>query len=186
MMYLTMAVIIIGSIAMFWYVSAYNRLVRGFNAVELTWSNVEVDLKRRLNLISNLVETVKGYAHHEQVTFEEVSRARSQAGSAGSPGQAMEAQGLLTSAVRSLYAVVEDYPELKANKNFQHLHEQLVETEDRIAERRHAYNQSVKLFTDQCQMFPTNLIAWCHNFRPQPFFDAPDDEIAVVPRVSFV
>jgi len=186
MMWLTLLVVLIGIIKLFWYISTYNRLINGYNAAELAWSNIEVDLKRRSDLIGNLVETVRGYAKHEQATLENVSEARGKIGNIHlDPGQAIAAQGALKTALRGLYAIVENYPELKANNNFRTLHEQLVITEDRIATRRNAYNNTVKLFTDRCQMFPSNLVAWLHGFKPQPFFDAPDDEVNIVPKVDF-
>ncbi len=162
----------------------YNGLVRDRNRVDNAWSQVDVQLKRRYDLIPNLVETVKGYATHEQQTFERVTQARSAAQAAESPGEQAEAENFLTSALRQLFAVAEDYPELRASENFQGLQEELSETEDRIAVSRQIYNDTVLTFNNKVQQVPTNIVASLFGFDEREFFDA-GDGAEEVPSVEF-
>ena len=162
----------------------YNGLVRDRNRVDNAWSQVDVQLKRRYDLIPNLVETVKGYATHEQQTFERVTQARSAAQAAESPGEQAEAENFLTSALRQLFAVAEDYPELRASENFQGLQEQLSETEDRIAVSRQIYNDTVLTYNNKVQQVPTNIVASLFGFEEREFFDA-GDGAEEVPSVEF-
>ncbi|HEY7823122.1 MAG TPA: LemA family protein [Acidimicrobiia bacterium] len=162
----------------------YNGLVRDRNRVENAWSQVDVQLKRRYDLIPNLVETVKGYATHEQQTFERVTQARNAAQAAESPGEQAEAENFLTSALRQLFAVAEDYPELRASENFQGLQEELSETEDRIAVSRQIYNDTVLTYNNKVQQVPTNMVASIFGFDEREFFDA-GDEAEEVPSVEF-
>ncbi len=162
----------------------YNGLVRDRNRVDNAWSQVDVQLKRRYDLIPNLVETVKGYATHEQQTFERVTQARSAAQAAESPGEQAEAENFLTSALRQLFAVAEDYPELRASENFQGLQEELSETEDRIAVSRQIYNDTVLTYNNKVQQVPTNIVASMFGFDEREFFDA-GDEAEEVPSVEF-
>lgn len=162
----------------------YNGLVRDRNRVDNAWSQVDVQLKRRYDLIPNLVETVKGYATHEQQTFERVTQARNAAQAAESPGEQAEAENFLTSALRQLFAVAEDYPELRASENFQGLQEELSETEDRIAVSRQIYNDTVLTYNNKVQQVPTNIVASMFGFDEREFFDA-GDEAEEVPSVDF-
>ncbi len=162
----------------------YNGLVRDRNRVDNAWSQVDVQLKRRYDLIPNLVETVKGYATHEQQTFERVTQARNAAQAAESPGEQAEAENFLTSALRQLFAVAEDYPELRASENFQGLQEELSETEDRIAVSRQIYNDTVLTYNNKVQQVPTNMVASMFGFDEREFFDA-GDEAEEVPSVEF-
>lgn len=165
-------------------VAMYNGLVRDRNRVDNAWSQVDVQLKRRYDLIPNLVETVKGYATHEQQTFERVTQARNAAQAAESPGEQAEAENFLTSALRQLFAVAEDYPELRASENFQGLQEELSETEDRIAVSRQIYNDTVLTYNNKVQQVPTNIVASMFGFDESEFFDA-GDEAEEVPSVEF-
>jgi LemA protein len=165
-------------------VAIYNGLVRDRNRVDNAWSQVEVQLKRRYDLIPNIVETVKGYASHERQTFERVTQARSAAQSAQGPAEQAEAENFLTSALRQLFAVAEDYPELRASENFAGLQAELSETENRIAVSRQIYNDTVLTFNNKVQQVPTNLVAAMFGFRQREFFDA-GDEAEQAPAVEF-
>jgi LemA protein len=178
-------VLVFGVVFVLWYVASYNGLVSSRNESEQCWSNVEVELKRRLDLVDNLVETVQGYAAHEKETFLAVVKARQQAASATGAEMAGAAEGLLTQSLRGLLAVAEAYPALKADARFGDLQAQLVEMENRIAARRTTYNQAAKDFRDRCQSFPGVLVANLHSFTPLPFFDLPDEQLASPPKVSF-
>jgi LemA protein len=162
----------------------YNSLVRDRNRVDNAWSQMEVQLKRRYDLIPNLVETVKGYASHEQQTFERVTQARSAAQSAQGPAEQAEAENFLTSALRQLFAVAEAYPELRASENFQGLQTELSDTENRIAVSRQIYNDSVLTYNNRVQQVPTNLVASMFGFGTREFFDA-GEEAEEAPAVEF-
>lgn len=180
------AVLLMGVAVVFWYAAVYNRLVAARNHAEQGWSNVKVELKRRLDLVDNLVETVKNYAKHEKETLTAVIVARHQAASVVSADQAGAAEGLLTQSLRGLLAVAEAYPALKADARFAGLQNQLVEMENRIAQRRTVYNQLAKNYRDLCQSFPSTVVANLHNFSPLAFFDVPDEaQLADAPKVSF-
>ena len=165
-------------------VGIYNGLVRDRNRVDNAWSQVEVQLKRRYDLIPNLVETVKGYASHERETFERVTQARSAAASASTPGEQAQAEGFLTQALRQLFAVAEDYPELRASENFQNLQEQLEETENKISVSRQIYNDTVLSYNNKVQQVPTNLVANMFGFDEREFFEA-GDAAQEAPSVEF-
>ncbi len=167
-----------------WAFTTYNGLVTKRNRIDNAWGQVEVQTKRRYDLIPNVVETVKGYASHERETFEKVVQARSMAQAAGSPGQQAQAENLLTSALRQLFAVAEAYPELRASENFQQLQAELSDTENKIAVARQIYNDTVLTFNNQVQTAPSNIIAGIFGFKTREFFDAPDaaDE---APKVEF-
>src|SRR5581483_6071312 len=152
-------------------VSLYNRLVGLRVQTDAAWSDIETQLKRRHDLVPNLVETVKGYAAHEKSVFENVSEARSRAMAAATPAQAAQAEGLLTQALRGLNAVAEAYPELKANQNFLSLQQSLSDTEERIAGSRRAYNGAVQELNTRIQTVPSNLIAGMFGFHPREFFE---------------
>ncbi len=154
----------------------YNRLVRLRNQVEGAWSQIDVQLRRRYDLIPNLVETVKGYAAHERGTFEAVTNARSAAINAQGPEQQAQAENALSGALKSLFAVAEAYPDLKANQNFLNLQEEITTSEDRIAYARQFYNDSVVTYNTKIQKFPTLAIANVFNFDERELFDAaPED-----------
>ncbi len=162
----------------------YNRIVRLRNEVDTGWSNIDVQLKRRNDLIPNLVEAVKGYAAHERGVFEEVTRARAAMAQAGSPAAAGAADTLLGQALGRLFAVAEAYPDLKASQNFLQLQADLTDTEDKIAAARRYYNATVQAYNTSIQTFPSLLFAGPFGFRAREFFAAADDERAPVP-VSF-
>lgn len=153
-------------------IAIYNRLVRLRNRIEAAWSQIDVQLKRRYDLIPNLVETVKGYAAHERQTLEAVIQARQQAVQAEGIEQQAQAENMLTQALRQLFAVAEAYPDLKANQNFLALQEELAGTEGRIAFSRQFYNEQVLAYDNARQVFPTNLVAGTFNFEEKPYFEA--------------
>jgi LemA protein len=153
-------------------VGMYNSLVRGRNHVKESWAGIDTELKRRYDLIPNLVETVKGYAKHEREVFERVVEARSRAvASTGSPASQARDENVLVAALRQMFAVVEGYPDLKASQNFLALQGQLTETEDRIQAARRFYNANVRDYNNRCQMFPTNVLANIFHFEPAEFFE---------------
>lgn len=162
----------------------YNRLVQARNRVDNAWAQVEVQLKRRYDLIPNLVETVKGYATHEQQTFERVTQARSAAQSASGPAEQAQAEGILTQALRQLFAVAEAYPELRASENFQGLQSELAETENKIAVSRQIYNDTVLTYNNAVQQVPTNFVASMTGFQTREFFEA-GTEAQEAPTVDF-
>ena len=180
-------VLVIVVLAALWAIGSYNGLVRQRNQIKDAWANIDAELRRRYDLIPNLVETVKGYASHERGTFEAVTDARAAAMAAGpSPGAQAAAEGPFVGALRSLFAVAENYPELKANQNFLELQQELSTTEDRISGRRQAYNTMVQNFNAHVQSFPAKIIAGMFNFKEAEFFQV-DDAIreAGAPKVSF-
>lgn len=166
------------------FIALYNGLVGARNRVDNAWSQVDVQLKRRYDLIPNVVETVKGYASHERETFERVTQARSAAQAAEGPADQAQAENFLTSALRQLFAVAEDYPELRATENFQQLQAELSETENRIAVSRQIYNDTVLTYNNKVQQVPTNLVASMFGFDAREFFDA-GDQAEEAPTVEF-
>lgn len=159
-----------------WLVIAYNGLVRTRNRAQEAWSDIDVQLKRRYDLIPNLVETVKGYAAHEKQVFENVTKARSQAMQATGAAKA-GAENQLSQTLKSLFAVAENYPQLKANENFMKLQDELTDTEDKIQAARRFYNGMVRDLNTKIQTFPTNLFANAFGFKPMDFFgDLTDTE----------
>jgi LemA protein len=167
-----------------WLVAAYNGLVRDRNRVDNAWSQVDVQLKRRYDLIPNVVETVKGYATHEQQTFERVTQARSAAQTAEGPADQAQAENFLTTALRQLFAVAEDYPELRASENFAGLQQELSETENRISVSRQIYNDTVLSYNNRVQQVPTNVVASMFGFDEREYFDA-DERAEEAPAVDF-
>ncbi|MBM3661120.1 MAG: LemA family protein [Actinobacteria bacterium] len=166
---------------------AYNGLVKARNRVDNAASQIEVQQKRRYDLIPNLVETVKGYAAHERQTLEAVTQARANAINAqqsGNMAEQAQAENMLTGTLKSLFAVAEAYPDLKANQNFLNLQEELTATEDRIAYSRQFFNDSVLSYNNAIQTFPRNLLAGMFNFEKRDFFDA-EPEAGTAPAVSF-
>ena len=172
-------------VVLLWVAGAYNGLVRLRNQLENAWAQIDVQLKRRHDLIPNLVETVKGYAKHERETFEKVIQARNMAVSAKTVGERAEAENVLTGALKSLFAVAEAYPELKANQNFLALQEELTSTENKISFSRQFYNDSVMTYNTHIEVFPTNFIATMFNFGRREFFEVKAEEEREAPKVSF-
>jgi len=163
----------------------YNSLVRLRNQVKEAWAQVDVQLKRRFDLIPNLMETVKGYMKHERETLEAVTQARAAVQQAGSLGDRAEAEGMLGMALGRLFAVAESYPDLKASQNFLALQEELTSTENKIGFARQYYNQSVMTFNNKVEMFPTNIVAGLFNFDKGEFFELKEPEQREAPKVSF-
>jgi LemA protein len=153
---------------------SYNGLVRLRNRIDNAWAQIDVQLRRRYDLIPNLVETVKGYASHERQTFESVTKARADAINAQGPAQQAQAENVISGALKSLFAVAEAYPELKANQNFLALQEELTATEGRIAYARQFYNDEVLKLNTRIQTFPTNLLAGAFGFGAREYFEADD------------
>ena len=179
--------IIVGIVAVLivlWFIGAYNGLVGGRNRIDNAWGQVEVQLKRRYDLIPNLVETVKGYASHEKETFEQVTRARAAAADASGPAEQGQAENFLTQALRQLFAVAEDYPELRASENFQQLQAELAETENKIAVSRQIYNDTVLSYNNRVQQIPTNFVASMTGFNAREFFEG-GEEVEQAPQVDF-
>lgn len=166
------AVIVLAVVLVIILVGMYNGLVRSRLQVREAWSSIDIQLKRRSSLIPNLVETVKGYASHERETLENVTRARAQLDTAGTATQAAQANNMLTQALRSLFAVAEAYPDLKANQNFQQLQSELSDTEDKIAYARQFYNRNVLSYNGKVHTVPTAMIAGMFGFQPEDFFEA--------------
>ena len=162
----------------------YNRMVAKRNAVENSWAQIEAALKRRHDLIPNLVEAVKGYAKHEKETFENVTKARSGAVAAKAPPQQAGAEDILEAMLGRLMVVAEQYPELRATENFQQLQDELSETENQIQITRRVYNDTVQTYNTFIQIFPNSVIAGSFGFEPREFYDAPT-EAEATPEVSF-
>lgn len=165
-------------------IALYNNLVQLRNRVDNAWSQIDVQLQRRLDLIPNLVETVKGYASHERGTFEAVTQARNAVVAAPTPEAKMEADNVLTGTLKSLFAVAEAYPDLKANTNFQQLQAELTNTEDKISYMRQSYNDTVLTYNNAIQTFPGNILAGMFNFTRRDGFDA-NVAASGAPVVSF-
>jgi LemA protein len=168
-----------------WAIGIYNGLVGLRNQVKNAWAQIDVQLKRRHDLIPNLVETVKGYAGHEKGTLEAVIQARSKAVSAEGVGPQSQAEGELSSALGRLMVVVEQYPDLKANQNFLGLQEELASTENRIGFSRQHYNDQVMTYNTKTEVFPANIVAGMFNFKQEEFFELSDEAERAVPTVSF-
>ena len=166
-------------------IGIYNALVRLRNQVENAWSQIDVQLKRRHDLIPNLVETAKGYMKHERETFEAITNARSQAMGAKTVTDASKAEGALGEALSKFMLVVENYPDLKANQNFLSLQEELTSTENKIAFARQSYNDQVLFFNNKIQMFPSNIVAGMFKFTKRDFFEIEIAAEREVPKVSF-
>jgi LemA protein len=170
-------------------IASYNRFVSQRNLVRDAWANIDTELRRRYDLIPNLVETVKGYASHEREVFENVTKARAMATAAtGSPAEQAAAEGPLVAALRQLFAVAENYPDLKANQNFLALQSELSNTEDRLQTARRFYNSNVRDYNRRVQSFPSNLVASSFGFKEEQFFEV-DEALrgeGGVPHVDFV
>ena len=183
----TIAILALGVVAVIIGAGIYNGLVRLRNRVKNAWAQIDVQLKRRHDLIPNLVETVKGYAKHEKDTLENVTKARSQAVQAGGSGVAAQAQAeqALSGALGRLMLVVEQYPDLKANQSFLGLQEELTSTENKIGFARQAYNDQVMRYNTKVQSVPTNIVAGMFNFAQEEFFELEDAAAREAPEVSF-
>ncbi len=177
-----LGVIVLGIV--FWLIGAYNGLVRVKNEVENAWSQIDVQLKRRHDLIPNLVETVKGYMTHERETLESVTNARAAAMNASGVKDTAAAENMLSQALGGLRVAVEAYPDLKANTNFLQLQEELTSTENKISFARQFYNDSVLTLNNKIQMFPSNIVAGMFGFKEGEFFEIEESERAA-PQVSF-
>ncbi|MBO5841192.1 MAG: LemA family protein [Methanobrevibacter sp.] len=165
-------------------VAIYNGLVTARNKVKNAWAQIDVQLNRRADLIPNLVETVKGYAAHESSVFEDVTAARAGLMNANGVKEIGEANNQLSNTLKTLFAVAENYPELKANENFKELQAQLAESEDKIAYSRQFYNDTVMMYNNKCQTFPSNIFAGMFGFKEADFFEAAG-EARSVPKVEF-
>jgi len=168
-----------------WLIFVYNALIRGRNNVEESWADIDVQLKRRYDLIPNLVETVKGYAKHEASVFEKVTQARSQAMQAQGMAEKSKAENMLSDTLKSLFAVAENYPDLKATQNFIQLQDELVDTENKIQAARRFYNNNVRLFNTKLQVFPTNMIGRMLGFMAKEYFEVEDEKEREAVRVKF-
>lgn len=180
--FLLIAVIVVVIVGL--VVGIYNNLIKQRNRVENAWAQIEVQLKRRYDLIPNLVETVKGYATHEKSLFENITKARSAVMTAGTVNEIAEASNMLSSTLKSLFAVAENYPDLKANQNFLQLQNDLKDAEDKIAYTRQFYNDTVMKYNISIQTVPTNIVAGIMGFDKKELFEAPSSE-REVPSVKF-
>ena len=177
--------VVVGILVLF-VIGQYNGLVGARNEVKNAWSQIDVQLKRRHDLIPNLVETVKGYMGHERGTLEAVTKARQQAISvSGDVADRMKAENALTQTLRSLFAVAESYPDLKANQNFLALQEEVGSTENKIGFARQYYNDSAMKLKNKIEMFPSNILAGMFGFHPEPFFEVEALEERAVPQIKF-
>lgn len=177
-------IVLVGGLLL-WAVSIYNRLVRNRNLVGEGWSGIETQLKRRSNLIPNLVEAVKGYMGQEKGVLEKVTELRSRTGQASTPAERGKAEGLLGQALANLFAVAEAYPDLKSNENFMDLHRQLAALEDEIQLARRYYNGTVRNLNILIESFPSNVIANKFGFLQAEFFEIEEEGDRAVPQVSF-
>ncbi|PIY96804.1 MAG: hypothetical protein COY66_02640 [Candidatus Kerfeldbacteria bacterium CG_4_10_14_0_8_um_filter_42_10] len=164
-------IVIAVAVIVLWLIATYNGLIRLKNRTEEAWSDIDVQLKRRYDLIPNLIETVKGYATHERELFEKVTQARTRAMEAKNPKEQGEAENMLTGTLKTLFAVAENYPDLKANENFAKLQDELSDTENKIQASRRFYNGNVRDFNTKLQVFPTNMIAKSLGFKEREFFE---------------
>ncbi len=184
-MFIWLIPVIVLVILILWVVALYNKFVKMRFRVDEAWSDIEVQLKRRYDLIPNLVETVKAYASHENTLFTRVAEARSRAMGATSAKERGEAENILTGALKSLIAVAEDYPELRASENFAELQRELADTENKIQASRRFYNGNVRDFNTEVDQFPGNLIAGMFGFLKREFFELEEEAAREAPKVSF-
>ena len=189
--YIVLIVVAVVALGLFfWAIGIYNSLVTLRQGADASWANIDVQLKRRYDLIPNLVETVKGYAAHEKGTFEAVTNARAAAinaqklGPAGA-GQIAQAEGMLSGALKSMFAVAEAYPQLKANENFMQLQGQLSETENVVASSRGVFNEAIREYNTQSQLFPASILAGMFGFTQRPYFQTDNAEERQAPKVKF-
>ncbi|HXL43200.1 MAG TPA: LemA family protein [Gaiellaceae bacterium] len=185
MFWVVLAIVALVLLVAILLVTLYNRLVRLRNRAENAWAQVDVQLRRRYDLIPNLVETVKGYASHERTTFEEVTKARTAAQQAQTVQEQANAENILTEAIGRLFAVAEQYPELRATENFQQLQGQLEETEGKIAVSRQVYNDAVLTYDTALETVPTNIVGNMFSFKAREYFEVEEPAAREAPRVQF-
>jgi len=178
-------IIIVAVVVALWMAGAFNSLVRTRNRVKESWSDIDVQLKRRYNLIPNLVETVKGYATHESSVLESVVKARSEAMGAQSVVDHGKAENMLSSTLKSLFALSENYPDLKASQNFAKLQDELTDTENKIQAARRFYNSNVMAMNTKVEQFPTNLVASMFSFKKEAFFELNEEAAREPVKVQF-
>lgn len=164
-------IIVAAVVIVLWFIGVYNGLIRLKNRTDEAWSDIDVQLKRRYDLIPNLIETVKGYASHEKELLENVTKARTQAMNANTPEAKGEAENMLSSTLKTLFAVAENYPQLRASENFAKLQDELSDTENKIQAARRFYNGNVRDFNTKLQVFPNNLVAGMLGFKEREFFE---------------
>lgn len=181
----TTIILIAVAVVVLWVIASFNRLISLTNRAKEAWSDIEVQLKRRYDLIPNLVETVKGYATHESAAFENVTKARAAAMGATSAAESAQAENMLSSTLKSLFAVSEAYPDLKANQNFLQLQKELGDTEDKIQASRRFYNNTVMTLNTALESFPGNLVASSFGFKQMDLFELPDAAQAEPVKVQF-
>ena len=184
-MSITAIVLIVIAVLVIWFIGAYNLLIVRRNRVKEAWSDIEVQLKRRYDLIPNLVNIVKGYAAHEKGVFEEVTMARSAAIGAKTPEEHAKSENMLTGALRHLFAVAEAYPQLRASENFRELQLELSDTENKLQASRRFYNSTVMDLNTSIEQFPINLVAGMFGFKREEFFDLEEVAAKEPPKVSF-
>ncbi len=177
-MSLTVILLIVAGLLVLALVVIYNGLVQLRNRTEEAWSDIDVQLKRRYDLIPNLVDTVKGYAKHEKQLFENVTKARTEAINAGGVQEQAKAENMLTDALKSVFAVAENYPDLRATENFQKLQDELSDTENKIMAARRFYNANVRDLNTKIEQFPSNLVAGLFRFKQREFFELDESEAA--------
>jgi LemA protein len=182
---MTWVLLVIVAVIVLYGVFAYNRLVKLRNRIENAWSQIDVQLRRRYDLIPNLIETVKGYAAHEREVFQKVTEARSRAISAQTVGDQGKAENMLTGALKSLFAVAERYPDLKANQNFMMLQEELAGTEGKIAYSRQFYNDTVMKYDTVREIFPSSMIANMFHFKEREYFEIEEPVVREPVKVKF-
>jgi len=184
-MWIAITIVVVVVLLIFFVIGIYNALIRLRNQVDNAWSQIDVQLKRRHDLIPNLVETARGYMKHERGTFEAITKARSQAMGAKTVAEAAKAEGVLGEALSKFMLVVENYPDLKASQNFLAVQEELTSTENKISFARQSYNDQVLFFNNKIQMFPSSIIANTFNFGKRDFFEIEAPAEREVPKVSF-
>ena len=177
--------LIIIVILIFWIISIYNGLIRSRQKVDNAWSQIDVQLQRRFDLIPNFVETVKGYMTHESETFEKITALRTSWANSTTVGEKAKLDGELSGALKTIMAVSENYPELKANQNFSELSEELRNTENKISFSRQFYNDSVTMYNTKLELFPSNIVAGMFNFQKRELFAAESDEARKNVKVDF-
>lgn len=182
MMWIILAIIVV--VLVIWVITSYNGLVRSRMQTKESWSQIDVQLKRRNDLIPNLIETVKGYSSYEGKTLEKIAELRAQIAQAKSPAEAMAASDQLTKQVSSIFAVAENYPDLKANASFVKLQDELTNTENKISYSRQLYNTTTSNYNIKLETFPSNIVAKLFGFKAAEFLETPEDE-KEVPKVSF-
>ena len=184
-MWILYGLLAIVAVVAIWVIGSYNLLIRATNRAREAWADIDVQLKRRYDLIPNLVETVKAYATHERAAFENVTKARAAAMGAQSVEEHAKAENMLTGALKSIFAIAEAYPDLKASQNFGKLQDELSDTENKIQAARRFYNGNVRDFNTKLEVFPTNLMANTLGFKAQDFFEVADEKAREAVAVKF-